>query len=299
MLPTASSIVEKLPRLLRRHRLMTTWMKLTGEDPVQLIRIRDNSFGYADMSDGFLRLIVIDKDYNADFFHIADTLLAKGGTFLDVGANYGLLSLGLAGRHGTAIDFHLFEPNPKLVASIKRSAALYPSVCFTLNVAAVSDKKGSVSFVINEVQTGVSHIAAVDEYGIQVPGIDLDSYINDQNLDNINLLKLDIEGYELPALLGAQHSLEERRIGAVYFEYFEKQLIRVGPPGELIDFLSSVGFVTCFARACDWEPRGGPTHTIASNRPGHGLKLLPVLGHARPAMTDLFALPREHLEPLE
>lgn len=298
MLPTASSIIEKLPRLLRRHRLMTAWMKLTGEDPVQLIRIRDKSFRYADMSDGFLRLIVIDKGFDADFFQIGDTLLAKGGTFLDVGANYGLLSFGLAGRHGAAIDFHLFEPNPKLVASIKCSAAFYPAMRYTLNVAAVSDKEGPVFFAINEAQTGVSHIAAEDEYGIEVAGMTLDSYINNQNLSNIDLLKLDIEGFELPALRGARQSLEDRRISAVYFEYFEKQLIRVGPPGELIDFLASVGFVTCFARACDWEPRGGPTHTIVANRPGHGLKLLPVLGHARPAMTDLFALPREHLEPL-
>src|SRR5438874_2614704 len=119
MLPTAAAIVEKLPRVLRRHRLMTAWMHLTGEPASQLVRIRDNSFGYADMSDGFLRLIVIEQGFEREFFAIADALFSRGGTFLDVGANHGLLSFGLAGRHGSAIDFHLFEPNPKLIASIK------------------------------------------------------------------------------------------------------------------------------------------------------------------------------------
>jgi hypothetical protein len=74
MFPTAASITEKLPRTLRRHRLMTAWMALTGEPTLQLVRIRDASFGYADMSDGFLRLIVIDQEFEKDFFRIADSM---------------------------------------------------------------------------------------------------------------------------------------------------------------------------------------------------------------------------------
>ena len=63
MIPRAAALFEKLPRSLRRHRLMTAWLQLTGEDPIQLVRIRDESLGYADMRDGFLRLIVIDGDF--------------------------------------------------------------------------------------------------------------------------------------------------------------------------------------------------------------------------------------------
>ena len=61
--------------MLRRHRLMKAWMRLTREDPLQLVRIRDDAFGYADLSDGFLRLIVIDGAFDEDFFRIADALL--------------------------------------------------------------------------------------------------------------------------------------------------------------------------------------------------------------------------------
>jgi hypothetical protein len=52
------------------------------------------AFGYADMSDGFLRLIVIDQGFEQNFFAITDSILANGGTFFDVGVNYGLLSTG-------------------------------------------------------------------------------------------------------------------------------------------------------------------------------------------------------------
>lgn len=291
MLPTAAAIVEKLPRFLRRHRLMTTWMKLTGEPTLQLVRIRDNAFGYAELSDAFLRLIVIDQGFEKDFFSIADKLFAEGGTFLDVGANHGLLSFGLAGRHGDAIDFHLFEPNASLARSIERTRVLYPAMRLTLNEVAVSDTPGVVSFEIDLGQSGASHISS-DGKGAQVPCATIDDYIEKAGIARAELLKLDVEGYELPALRGAARSLKARIVQAVYFEYFEKWLQRVGPPSDLLTFLEGVGFEVCFCRQGDLEPRGGATHVLA----GRGVPLLPVAGHTPPAMTDLIAVPREFLE---
>jgi FkbM family methyltransferase len=290
MFPTAASITEKLPRTLRRHRLMTAWMALTGEPTLQLVRIRDASFGYADMSDGFLRLIVIDQEFEKDFFRIADSILANGGTFFDIGANHGLLSFGLAGRHGVAIDFHLFEPNPKLVSSIKRTFELYPNMRLNLNQVAVLDAEGTVFFEIDHAQSGASHVSTKNQ-GLEVACVSIDAYIASSGVSSVELLKLDVEGFELPALRGAKRSLEERKIKAVYFEYFEKWLRRVAPPEELMSFLHSVGFETCFCRAGDYLPRGGANHLLA----GSGLPLLPIAGTKLPEMTDLMAVPKESI----
>ncbi|MDQ2925844.1 MAG: FkbM family methyltransferase [Acidobacteriota bacterium] len=293
MLPAAAAVFEKLPRILRRHRLMTTWMRLTGEPALQLVRIRDDSFGYADMSDAFLRLIVIDQGYERDFFRVADTLLSEGGTFLDAGANHGLFSFGLAGRHRQEIDFHLFEPNATLVRSIRKTKLLYPTMRMTVTEAAVTDSPGVISFEIDHDQSGASHISA-EGAGIKVQAITLDDYLDEGGIARVELLKLDVEGYELSALRGGARALKARVIQAVYFEYFEKWLQRVAPPAELLKFLDALGFEVCFCRPCDFEPRGGPTRSIA----GKALPLLPVAGHTLPAMTDLIAVPREFLEPL-
>jgi len=296
VLPTAARLVERLPRPLRRHRLMTGWMRLTGEDPVQLVRIRDDAFGYADMSDGFLRLIVIDGDYDHDFFRIADALLAEGGEFLDVGANFGLLSFGLAPRHAGHVRFHLFEPIPRLLDAIRRSRALYPRMDAVVNAAAVADYDGETAFDIAEEQTGRSHI---DPAGaLKTPVVKLDTYFAEKSIDQVALLKLDVEGYELAALRGAAAALERRAIGAIYFEYFEKYLVRVAPPEALIGFLDGAGYEVCFCRSYDLGDVGGPTHTLAPGRAGHGLPLAPTRGRALPAMTDLLAVPREHLVEL-
>ena len=297
ILPTAATLFERLPRVLRRHRLMKAWMALTRENPVQLVRIRDDFFGYADMSDGFLRLIVIDGDFEREFFAMADALLAKGGVFLDVGANYGLLSCGLAGRHGNKVQFHLFEPNRKLVTWIERSAARYSSIQCTVNCAAVSDRVGAVSFLVNEGQSGASHIT--DQGGQQTPSVTIDHYLDAAKIPRVALMKMDIEGYELTAVRGARNSLASRRIQAVYFEYFEKYLVRVAPPCELLDEFDAVEYEVCFCRESDIATCGGPSHTIRDDLPGHGIELRPIMGHQVPAMTDLLALPKEDLVPLQ
>ena len=294
MLPKVAGLFEKLPRTLRRHRLMKAWMRLTGEDPLQLVRIRDDAFGYADLSDGFLRLIVIDGEYDKDFFRVADALLQEGGEFLDVGANHGLLSFGLARKLDARVRFHLFEPNPKLLESIGKSLELYPSMVTEINPVVVCEEDSTIVFHFQEDQTGVSHI--VKSGGMRIRSIKLDTYLKDKCLDRVELLKLDIEGYELAALRGAEHALKNHYIKAVYFEYFEKYLVRVAPPAKLIEFLDFLSYEVCFCRQCDIAAQGvTPAFTVKDGLPGRGLPLLPIKGRRVPAMTDLLAIPRENL----
>lgn len=273
-------------------------MWLTGENPVQLVRIRDDAFGYADLSDGFLRLIVIEDAFERDFFRIADALLCDGGHFLDVGANHGLLSFGLASRWSDRVRFHLFEPNPDLHESIEESLKLYPSMQVEVNPVAVSDKTGTVLLRVDKTQTGASHI--VQEHGQPVPCVTLDSYIEAQGIDQIELVKLDIEGHELTALRGTAGALEKRLIRAVYFEYFEKNLARTESPVALLRFLDEHAYEVCFCRHADQVWNGGAsTLTLIDNSPGHGLPLVPVKGRQVPTMTDLLAVRREDLATLD
>jgi FkbM family methyltransferase len=294
MIPTAAKLFEKLPRTLRRHRLMKSWMRLTGEDPLQLVRIREDSFAYADLSDGFLRLIVIEGDYEKDFFRIADALLQAGGEFLDVGANHGLLSFGLAGKLEKGVRFHLFEPNPKMVESIAKTLKLYPSMRAEINPVAVCEEDGTILFQVQENQTGASHIT--DTGGVPVRSRRLDTYLKDKGLTRVELLKLDIEGYELTALRGAESTLRSHSIRGIYFEYFEKYLIRVSPPFRLMEFLDSLSYEVCFCREVDLKQQGTARMvTIREGLPGHGLPLIPIRGRQVPTMTDLLAVPRENL----
>lgn len=295
-LPRAEFLFERLPRYFRRHRLMTGWMKLTGEDPVQLVRIRNDAFGYVDLSDGFRRLMVIEGDFEKDFFRLADALLEHGGEFLDIGANHGLLSFGLARKLDDRVSFHLFEPNSKLRESISKTLELYPSMRATINPEAVCDRNGTVHFYFDEVQSGISHI--VEHDGTVVKALTLDNYIAEKKLNGVALLKIDIEGYELAALRGAENVLKTRRVDAIYFEYCEKWLSRVHPPRHLLEFLDSLSYEVCFCRVGDIAAHGVPTVTLKPGLSGHGLPLLPIRRYQVPSTTDLLAVPGENLTEL-
>lgn len=291
VLPTAANIFERLPRFFRRHRLMRWWMRLTGENPLQLVRIRGEAFGLADMNEGFLRLIVIDQHFEEDFFHLADALLERGGTFLDIGANYGLLSFGLASRHGERVDFHLFEPNPNVVAAIRQTMTYYPGMRCKVNALAVSDRDGTVAFEICPEHTGVSRVVVESAY--RVPAVTLDNYCAREKISRIALIKMDVEGHELSVLHGARRLLESKRIDAIYFEYMEKNLGQLS--GAVLNFLRSVNYEVCFCRRGDIEVRAPASHTICLGEPGHGLAVLPISGWPMPPATDLLSVPKDRL----
>jgi hypothetical protein len=106
-------------------------------------------------------------------------------------------------------------------------------------------------------------------------------------------MKMDIKRHKLSATRGARLSLEVRRNQAVYFEYFEKYLVRVAPPRDPLEYFEALEYEVCFRREGDIAVRGGASHTIRSNLPAHGIPLLPVKRYQMPAMTDLLALAKE------
>lgn len=272
---------------------MTAWMRLTGEDPLQLVRIRGESFGYADMRDGFLRLIVIEGDFEREFFRIADFFLESGGVFIDVGANHGLLSLGLAGKFGDAVALHLFEPNGELRASIDKSLSIYPALNIRVNREALGSSPGELRMHYESGHLGMSHV--VESGGVGVASTSLDDYLDSRDIRFVNLLKLDVEGFELEVLRGCQRALEHNRLGAIYFEYCEKWLRRNHEPRRLLDYLDSHDYEVCFCRIADLEAPRRSKPTVLTNSLGSELRLVPISGYPVPETTDLVAIPRSML----
>jgi FkbM family methyltransferase len=245
------------------------------------------------MSDGFLRLIVIEGNYEPDFFRIGDSLLGLGGHFFDVGANHGLFSFGLAARGRSDVSYHLFEPNPLLRTRIAKTHALYPQMRLLLNGEALGAGDDTFEMAFETHHSGASHI--VRSNGVRVAGTSLDRYIAANAVDRVALLKIDIEGYELEALRGAEASLRNGKIDAVYFEYCEKWLARYYAPSELLAYLDSVGYEVCFCRFPDTDKYAGMIRSLKEKFPGTELPLVPIRGLPLPDTTDLLAVPRERL----
>ena len=139
-----------------------------------------------------------------------DTLLARiiktDWHCLDVGGHLGSVSSLL--RHlAPQGSLTIVEASPGKSALL---ASSFPTA--TVHRVAVSDEDGEVSFFENLAQPGFSSLANRDTRGetreIKVPARRLDDLIGEARVD---FIKIDIEGFEFPALRGGQAMLEREK----------------------------------------------------------------------------------------
>jgi len=129
-------------------------------------------------------------------------------TVLDLGANIGYYTLLAARLVGSSGHVFAFEPEPTNFNILCRNIKLnnYQNVTAIQN--AVSDKQGRMKFYINTKDTGAHSLYDLDmEFGadkrnfIEVDVVNLDDFLIAYT-QRIDVVKMDIEGAELPALAG-------------------------------------------------------------------------------------------------
>jgi len=137
-------------------------------------------------------------------------LLAKGGVFLDVGANIGSYSL-VASEQSLA-KVHAFEPHPATFRFLLENIRLNRrSNVSALNLA-VGKTDGEVLFT-NSPGSPTNHIVSdADGPGsIRTMCIRLDTFC--RNRDTLpDIVKIDVEGFEYDVLMGAGDILPRFRI---------------------------------------------------------------------------------------
>jgi FkbM family methyltransferase len=120
-------------------------------------------------------------------------------TFVDVGANVGLYSLYLA----TCGDVRTLaiEPQPGIVERLRFHLAANPAAKIDVLPIALSDRAGEATLVINDSDSGGTHIDKDDgrrDAGerISVPSKPLIEAFRDAGITTVDALKIDVEGAE-------------------------------------------------------------------------------------------------------
>lgn len=157
--------------------------------------------------------------------------LPKSPVVFDVGANVGQYASIVLEEIPEARLFS-FEPNPH--AFRKLTAAVQGRQFQAFNVAVGSVAGPSVMFdhadaegsfhgsLVKGVIENVHHDRAQE---IPVRVTTVDDAIAEQRLARVDLLKIDVEGFEAEVLRGAKAAISDRRIGAVQFEFNEMNVV--------------------------------------------------------------------------
>ncbi len=140
------------------------------------------------------------------------------GEIIDVGANLGLISLILAQRFPDR-NIHAFEPNPSTFENLQDNIALNSYLNIQAKRSAVGNSEGEVAFNANPIHRGTVSLNLSDcQQPIAVPCTTLDRYAQQNQIEEMALLKVDVEGYEEYVFQGAKKLIELNKIHIIYYE---------------------------------------------------------------------------------
>lgn len=191
-------------------------------------------------------MTLIDGNYEADLTQFVERLLSKGGTFLDVGANVGAFALRAAHVVGAAGKVVAIEASPAILPYLKRNVAASGATNITLVEQAVTDRgPTTVKF----------WTAPADHFGMgslapqfhdlpeEIEADTIDHILASLGITHVDLVKMDIEGFELAAFRGARGLLTGARRPVVAFEFADWAELRGGfSAGEAQRFLQALDY---------------------------------------------------------
>lgn len=168
-------------------------------------------------------------------------LCGENSIVIDVGANIGWTCLRMAGkaRQGHVIAF---EPDPVNAARCLANAALNGFPNLKIETLALGETDGLASMEVRTpANLGGNRIAA-NGGTTPVTIRRMDHVASVGELHRIDLIKIDVEGYELKVLKGARETLARHK-PRLFIEVDEQNLFDQGDSArDLINFLKSCGY---------------------------------------------------------
>ncbi|MEZ5343213.1 MAG: FkbM family methyltransferase [Acidimicrobiales bacterium] len=173
-----------------------------------------------------------------------EALLSPGMTVVDVGANNGTLSA-IAAKHvgptGSVVSIEAIASNVEL---LERTIALngIDAVVSVVHCAA-GVGEGNVRIYLDRDNSGTHSAGRVGESWIDVPIRSVDEIVQSSGLSSVDLLKIDVEGYESFVLEGASGTLHTHQ-PIIFCEFDNDLLIAAGgDPARAVDILAAHGAI--------------------------------------------------------
>ena len=237
-----------LQRVLIRVRpgILGAWLKQLLGVKREVIATAQGRFWIDPVS--FLGIALSRNDSFEDFM-IATLVqhLKPGGTFVDLGANEGYftcIGARLCGPAGRVVGV---EPQLRLLPVMAENLRLNALANAVIVNAAISDQPGTAALHLTaDTNSGSSGLFRHTKYALptqEVVTMTLEELLDQQGLQTVDLMKMDIEGFEYEAILGSRRVFEHRRIRALALELHSTILQDRGKDAaDITDMLMACGY---------------------------------------------------------
>lgn len=160
-------------------------------------------------------------------------VLKEGDIVVDLGANLGYFTLLAARLVGGKGKVYAFEPEPVNYGLLLKNIEINGYRNIVPVQKAVSDTTGTLRLFVDKEDTGAHtiHQSGDNTEFIEIQSITLDEFFRDKK-HPIDVIKMDIEGAEMAALLGMERLVKENEDLKMFVEFYPPGIKRRGDSPE-------------------------------------------------------------------
>lgn len=202
------------------------------------IPYRNRSKGFVSYPPGSILEFALEKE-KADDLKLILSELKEGDTFFDIGANFGLYSLSVHDKFLSTVDIHCFEPEIEAFRRLIQNRRINNANWKCHNFG-MGENEGWLN--ITSEFGGYNHITNDSKKSQKIRVLTIDQYIQATGVEEVSLVKVDVEGFEWFVLKGASESLGSKKIKKIIFEVDDHQQRYGVKESQYTDLLENFGY---------------------------------------------------------
>lgn len=173
-------------------------------------------------------------------------LVRPNMTILDVGANIGFTALNMANKSQPNGVVYAFEPDPFNFSQLRSNTSQNKQNVLIQNIG-LGSKKDQLKLAVNTFNNrGGNRINndATENYSL-IDIIKIDDFVSSNKIEKVDLVKIDVEGFEMHVLNGAHEMLKKDK-PVLFIELSDDNLKEQGSTAkQLIQHLTNIGY-SCY-----------------------------------------------------
>ncbi len=153
--------------------------------------------------------------FSPELITLMRSVIQRGDSVIDVGAQLGYVTAHLAERVGPAGCVQSFEPDPNALAQLRATVSANGYSWVKIFPVAVSDAEGEIDFNVSPVLGWSTAVKGTHHTGlstIRVKATTIDKLARDGQIRRpVSLIKIDVEGFECQVVDGMKETVERDR----------------------------------------------------------------------------------------